>query len=216
MRCHRYFKDLFSTHPNIFCFQDRRRHPTSFLLRAHARDNLLKYSFHVFGYKLSAFLNRVLCCFILKWAHTESTILAHRRVAIDLVFPKLINGISFPGIFAYLNYLEPKSRKEILECLVRGLKRLEYRGYDSAGLAFCGGYIDSQVGLACSLTKYYRQAREDDLPALAMFTVIISSRGFHSKCTITRIGHILISCSYLGKSGPQSWKSGSSRRGCFP
>jgi len=39
----------------------------------------------------------------------------------------------FLGIFAYLNYLTPKSRKEILELLVVGLKRLEYRGYDSAG-----------------------------------------------------------------------------------
>ncbi|KAF5296044.1 hypothetical protein FQA39_LY12666 [Lamprigera yunnana] len=38
-------------------------------------------------------------------------------------------------IFAYLNYLTPKSRKEILELLVNGLKRLEYRGYDSAGVA---------------------------------------------------------------------------------
>ncbi|CAH1407305.1 unnamed protein product [Nezara viridula] len=40
------------------------------------------------------------------------------------------------GIFAYLNYLTPKSRKEILELLLTGLKRLEYRGYDSAGVAF--------------------------------------------------------------------------------
>lgn len=39
----------------------------------------------------------------------------------------------FSGIFAYLNYLTPKSRREILELLVGGLKRLEYRGYDSAG-----------------------------------------------------------------------------------
>lgn len=39
------------------------------------------------------------------------------------------------GIFAYLNYLEPKTRREILTCLVQGLKRLEYRGYDSAGVA---------------------------------------------------------------------------------
>ena len=37
------------------------------------------------------------------------------------------------GIFAYLNYLTPKSRKEILDLLINGLKRLEYRGYDSAG-----------------------------------------------------------------------------------
>ena len=39
------------------------------------------------------------------------------------------------GIFAYLNYLTPKKREEILELLIRGLERLEYRGYDSAGLA---------------------------------------------------------------------------------
>ncbi|XP_054707584.1 glutamine--fructose-6-phosphate aminotransferase [isomerizing] 2-like isoform X2 [Uloborus diversus] len=40
------------------------------------------------------------------------------------------------GIFAYLNYLEPRSRREILEFLIKGLQRLEYRGYDSAGVAF--------------------------------------------------------------------------------
>jgi glucosamine--fructose-6-phosphate aminotransferase (isomerizing) len=40
------------------------------------------------------------------------------------------------GIFAYLNYLEPRTRKDILECLIKGLQRLEYRGYDSAGVAF--------------------------------------------------------------------------------
>lgn len=40
----------------------------------------------------------------------------------------------FAGIFAYLNYLTPKKRSEILELLVNGLKRLEYRGYDSAGI----------------------------------------------------------------------------------
>ena len=42
----------------------------------------------------------------------------------------------FIGIFAYLNYLEPKTRGEILQYLIRGLQRLEYRGYDSAGVAF--------------------------------------------------------------------------------
>ncbi|GLV33917.1 Glutamine:fructose-6-phosphate aminotransferase 1 [Carabus blaptoides fortunei] len=39
------------------------------------------------------------------------------------------------GIFAYLNYVTPKTRKEILDLLINGLKRLEYRGYDSAGVA---------------------------------------------------------------------------------
>jgi len=37
------------------------------------------------------------------------------------------------GIFAYLNFLSPKTRQEIIDILVNGLKRLEYRGYDSAG-----------------------------------------------------------------------------------
>nr|AWU68208.1 glutamine-fructose-6-phosphate amidotransferase isoform D [Pseudolycoriella hygida] len=40
------------------------------------------------------------------------------------------------GIFAYLNYLTPKTRREILDHLIAGLKRQEYRGYDSAGVAF--------------------------------------------------------------------------------
>jgi len=42
------------------------------------------------------------------------------------------------GIFAYLNYLTPKSRKEILDILIKGLRRLEYRGYDSAGILIHG------------------------------------------------------------------------------
>ena len=39
------------------------------------------------------------------------------------------------GIFAYLNCGVPKTKKEIVEKLLVGLKRLEYRGYDSAGFA---------------------------------------------------------------------------------
>ncbi|KAK3713992.1 hypothetical protein QZH41_018778 [Actinostola sp. cb2023] len=40
------------------------------------------------------------------------------------------------GIFAYLNFCVPRKRKYILETLIKGLKRLEYRGYDSAGVAY--------------------------------------------------------------------------------
>ncbi|XP_063217486.1 glutamine--fructose-6-phosphate aminotransferase [isomerizing] 2-like isoform X3 [Bacillus rossius redtenbacheri] len=56
----------------------------------------------------------------------------------------------FPGqgIFAYLNYLTPKSRREILELLVNGLKRLEYRGYDSAGVA-----LDTPDGKDIAIVK---------------------------------------------------------------
>ncbi|KAL9979022.1 hypothetical protein ACROYT_G016614 [Oculina patagonica] len=42
------------------------------------------------------------------------------------------------GIFAYLNFCVPRKRKYILELLISGLQRLEYRGYDSAGVAFDG------------------------------------------------------------------------------
>ena len=42
----------------------------------------------------------------------------------------------FPGIFGYLNFLLPMKRRQILEILINGLLRLEYRGYDSAGVAF--------------------------------------------------------------------------------
>lgn len=37
------------------------------------------------------------------------------------------------GIFGYLNFLTPKNRREIIDILINGLKRMEYRGYDSAG-----------------------------------------------------------------------------------
>ncbi|EHK45266.1 putative glutamine/fructose-6-phosphate amidotransferase [Trichoderma atroviride IMI 206040] len=42
------------------------------------------------------------------------------------------------GIFGYVNYLVEKDRKFILDTLLNGLSRLEYRGYDSAGLAIDG------------------------------------------------------------------------------
>ena len=45
----------------------------------------------------------------------------------------LAGSFKMCGIFAYLNYLTPKTRKEIVTLLINGLKRLEYRGYDSAG-----------------------------------------------------------------------------------
>lgn len=43
------------------------------------------------------------------------------------------------GIFGYYNFRVPRTRREILDCLLTGLRRLEYRGYDSAGVC-----IDSE------------------------------------------------------------------------
>ncbi|XP_067930352.1 glutamine--fructose-6-phosphate aminotransferase [isomerizing] 2-like isoform X2 [Watersipora subatra] len=48
------------------------------------------------------------------------------------------------GIFAYLNYMVPVKRQQILDILIGGLQRLEYRGYDSAGLAIDGGQGECQ------------------------------------------------------------------------
>jgi len=42
------------------------------------------------------------------------------------------------GIFAYVNYASPKKRAEIIQILLQGLRRMEYRGYDSAGIAIDG------------------------------------------------------------------------------
>ncbi|KAM7262795.1 hypothetical protein ACFE04_000478 [Oxalis oulophora] len=39
------------------------------------------------------------------------------------------------GIFAYLNYNVNRDRRYIIEVLFNGLRRLEYRGYDSAGIS---------------------------------------------------------------------------------
>ncbi|KAJ3386702.1 glutamine--fructose-6-phosphate transaminase (isomerizing), partial [Chytriomyces hyalinus] len=48
------------------------------------------------------------------------------------------------GIFAYLNYLVEKDRRDIVKTLLTGLSRLEYRGYDSAGIAI-DGESDTEV-----------------------------------------------------------------------
>ncbi|KAL0285180.1 UNVERIFIED_CONTAM: Glutamine--fructose-6-phosphate aminotransferase [isomerizing] 1 [Sesamum angustifolium] len=50
------------------------------------------------------------------------------------------------GIFAYLNFDVRRERRYILELLFNGLRRLEYRGYDSAGIS-----IDSSFSLDCDV-----------------------------------------------------------------
>lgn len=61
------------------------------------------------------------------------------------------------GIFGYINYLVEKDRKFILDTLVNGLARLEYRGYDSAGLAVDGDknevYAFKEVGKVAKLKE---------------------------------------------------------------
>ena len=45
------------------------------------------------------------------------------------------------GIFGYAHYKQQRTNAQVLGCLITGLKRLEYRGYDSAGVC-----IDSNGG----------------------------------------------------------------------
>ena len=70
------------------------------------------------------------------------------------------------GIFAYLNYLTPKTRKEIVDILINGLKRLEYRGYDSAG-----NHLES------FLKEKSRQNRCDDVTISRFFTRVFLGIG---------------------------------------
>jgi glucosamine--fructose-6-phosphate aminotransferase (isomerizing) len=71
------------------------------------------------------------------------------------------------GIFAYLNFLVDKDRKTIIDTLLTGLGRLEYRGYDSAGhfniiLGLCVDgdetiLVLKQVGKVAALKKYINE-----------------------------------------------------------
>ncbi|KAF9995447.1 glutamine--fructose-6-phosphate transaminase (isomerizing), partial [Entomortierella chlamydospora] len=71
------------------------------------------------------------------------------------------------GIFAYLNYLTAVDRQTITDILTNGLKRLEYRGYDSAGLAIDGDsekdvLIYKQVGKVAALQKLIEEQKSID------------------------------------------------------
>ncbi|KAH8736818.1 hypothetical protein BGZ61DRAFT_437092 [Ilyonectria robusta] len=70
------------------------------------------------------------------------------------------------GIFGYINYLVEKDRKFILDTLVNGLSRLEYRGYDSAGLAVDGDkkkqvFAFKEVGKVAKLKKLIDESDVD-------------------------------------------------------
>lgn len=71
------------------------------------------------------------------------------------------------GTFAYLNYLTEKKRSEVVDVLLNGLSRLEYRGYDSAGMAVDGDtddhsevYLFKQVGKVASLRKFIESQKQ--------------------------------------------------------
>ena len=73
------------------------------------------------------------------------------------VFPLLLQGI-----FGYLNYLVKRDRRFIADILINGLHRLEYRGYDSSGIAFDGDNIDGDKRV-CLLVRQKGKVEELEL-----------------------------------------------------
>ncbi|KAL3470686.1 hypothetical protein BJX99DRAFT_239098 [Aspergillus californicus] len=70
------------------------------------------------------------------------------------------------GIFGYINYLVERDRKFILDTLLNGLSRLEYRGYDSAGLAVDGDKKNEvcafkEVGKVVRLKQLIEESQPD-------------------------------------------------------
>ena len=52
------------------------------------------------------------------------------------------------GIFGYYNYEVARDRATIVDFLINGLRRLEYRGYDSAGICVDG--VQANFEAACN------------------------------------------------------------------
>lgn len=67
------------------------------------------------------------------------------------------------GIFAYLNYGVSRDRKYILETLIKGLQRQEYRGYDSAGLAVDGDKLICEKGCIFDTRIIKQNGKVNDL-----------------------------------------------------
>ena len=74
------------------------------------------------------------------------------------------------GIFAYLNYCVARDRKFVVDTLLNGLKRLEYRGYDSAGVAIDG---DSNVGESTAIALIKQRGKVAALEQTINAQVII-------------------------------------------
>ena len=84
------------------------------------------------------------------------------------------------GIFAYYNFRVSRDRKAILELLFTGLKRLEYRGYDSAGIAFdaCDAPVEiGVVGHAAGENGNVKAVYENGSASLVCTPIVIKSAG---------------------------------------
>lgn len=75
------------------------------------------------------------------------------------------------GIFGYANFLTEKTKKQISDVLINGLKRIEYRGYDSAGFCIQGNdnknfVLFKEVGKVEKLEQMINQQRIVDMDCL--------------------------------------------------
>ncbi|KAG8719442.1 glutamine--fructose-6-phosphate transaminase (isomerizing) [Ceratobasidium sp. 394] len=85
------------------------------------------------------------------------------------------------GIFAYCNFLVEKDRKTICDILTSGLQRLEYRGYDSAGIGIDGDkpgdvILYKEVGKVSGLKKLIAESPADPTKAFVSQASIAHTR----------------------------------------
>lgn len=75
------------------------------------------------------------------------------------------------GIFAFITFRSPHTKREILQVLLNGLQRMEYRGYDSAGLAITGQKEDEirvikRVGKVNTLERAVMSSEDIDFDSV--------------------------------------------------
>ncbi|GMF04886.1 unnamed protein product [Ambrosiozyma monospora] len=91
------------------------------------------------------------------------------------------------GIFGYANYNVEKTRGQIIENLVEGLSKLEYRGYDSTGIGIDGEHefghsavkaiqLYKQVGKVASLKDEIKSRNPDTAEVLPNHVGIAHTR----------------------------------------
>ena len=98
---------------------------------------------------------------LLTHIHHHSLTTQHHVVCI-----KRCSQTNNSGIFGYMNYLVERDRAYIVNMLLSGLSRLEYRGYDSAGMAVDGDnegevFLYKQVGKVAELKKLIHEEAPD-------------------------------------------------------
>ena len=66
------------------------------------------------------------------------------------------------GIFGYHHYNLTRTPRDMVNLLLAGLRRLEYRGYDSAGLSFCAVYETTDHSHSCSAPRVIKSSGNID------------------------------------------------------